>query len=97
MPNGLRDPVHTTAPSNVLWIPWESPVPPVISMVTRAAEVAMVCGMAAVGLRLGADTEVSSRSVAQALQGKLWDCLHCLELCKQPETAQPAQLAYQPC
>lgn len=86
-----------TAPSSVLWIPWESPVPPVISMVTRAAEVATVCGMATVSLRLGADAEVSSRSVAQALQGELWDCPRCLELCKQPETAWPAQLAYQPC
>lgn len=41
-------------------------------------------GMATVSLRLGADAEASSRSVAQALQGKLCDCSHCPRLCKQP-------------
>lgn len=97
MPNGLGDPAHTAALSRGLRIPCEFPVPPVISMATRAAEVAVVSGMAAVSLRLGADVEVSSRSVAKALQGKLWDCPHCLGLCKQPETAQPSLLAYQPC
>lgn len=97
MPGCLGDPAHTTAPSHGLWIPCKFPVPHVISMMTRASGVAVVCGKATVSLRLGAAAEASSRSVTQALQGKLWVCPHCLGLCKQPERAWPSQFAYQPC
>lgn len=74
MPNDLGDLAQPTAPSSSMWVPWESPVPPVISRVLRAA---------GSGLRLRADAEVSSRSVAQALLGKCRDRLHCPGLCKQ--------------
>lgn len=70
MPNGLGDPAHNTALSHDLWIPCEFPVPPVISMATRAAEVAVVCGMAAVSLRLGADVEVRQQKCSQGFAGQ---------------------------
>lgn len=37
MPNDLGDLAQPTAPSSSMWVPWESPDPPVISRVLRAA------------------------------------------------------------